>query len=107
MINVNSETFNTTQPKSRKQIRRKSAWSTVASVLKPDMINRLKAGFKPESTQHVNFYFHTIIFRQQNVLLNKICPNTPPQKIFGKNTYVSNKTANMCVIMGLFLMKTS
>ena len=70
MINVNSETFNTTQPKSRKQIRRKSAWSTVASVLQPDMINRLKAGFKPESTQHVNFYFHTIIFRLHLRIIN-------------------------------------
>ena len=35
MINVDANTFNTTIPKSRKQVKRKSAWSTVASVLQP------------------------------------------------------------------------
>ena len=54
MINVDANTFNTTIPKSRKQVKRKSAWSTVASVLQPQMITRLRQGFKPTTTPVVN-----------------------------------------------------
>ena len=54
MINVDANTFNTTIPKSRKQVKRKSAWSTVASVLQPQMITRLREGFKPTTTRVVN-----------------------------------------------------
>ena len=54
MINVDANTFNTTIPKSRKQVKRKSAWSTVASVLQPQMITKLRQGCKPTTTSVVN-----------------------------------------------------
>jgi len=47
MIKVNAEDFITTMPKSRKVIKRRSAWSTVASVLQPEMIKVLRKGYKP------------------------------------------------------------
>ena len=54
MINVDANTFNTTILKSRKQVKRKSAWSTIASVLQPQMITKLREGFKPSTTRVQN-----------------------------------------------------
>lgn len=43
---VPSNTFQVAVQKPSKKVKRNSAWSTIASVLEPGMVNKMKTGFK-------------------------------------------------------------
>jgi len=40
-------------PKQRKAVRRNSCWSHMASVLEPEMVKRIRTGFRPVPAAYV------------------------------------------------------